>query len=273
MIITCFMTATAQAITDAGKTMDVVDAGQEELSPDPPAKPDMTRENPAEAAKLFDSIELETLARLKGLGVNPYIPTPSESTATADYKVALNLGVTVADALSAAVNQNKDAFQKFASQVHTYGESLGVGDAVLSKYREITVSTEKGDWANVNELIYQLKDDISEQLVQDDMHDAAILAMVSGWLEGLFIVGHSLEAHFPENAAGLLQDRTFASYLGNNLEKVDAGTLEQKEVAAILAVLPQINDILDRPLTYKYNARDAARLVELLEPIRAAIIR
>jgi hypothetical protein len=248
-------------------------AGQESQDPNPKPLPSMDEGNPSKAAKLFDAIEVETFSKLNKLGVAPYMPAPASTTTTADYKVALNLGIAVADALSAAVNKDKDAFLKLAGQVHGYGETLGVEDAVLAKYTAITKATDKGDWKELENLIYGLKDDITEQLYREDMKDAAILAMVSGWLEGMYVVSKSLEQNFNEKAAGLLEDRTFASFLNKSMADLGADVQGKAEVKAIKDALPKIDDVINRPLDYKFQKDDAAKVAAILEPLRQIIVK
>lgn len=273
LLFAVLLAAFIMAAPAMGQSKEGVAASQESPGSAPKPLPAMDETNPSKAAKLFDAIDVETFSKLSALGVAPYVPALASTTTTADYKVALNLGIAVADALSAAVNKDKDAFLKLASEVHGYGETLGVEDAVLAKYTEITKATDQGDWKKVEGLIYGLKDDITEQLYKEDMKDAAILAMVSGWLEGMYVVSKSLEQNFNDKAAGLLEDRTLASYLNKSLADLGSDVQGKPEVAAIKAALPKIDDIINRPLNYKYTKDDAAQIAAVLGPLRDTIVK
>ena len=152
------------------------------------------------------------------------------NTSTEDYKVSLNLGISVADAVSSVVNEDKTKFLEYADIIHDYGQRLDVEEVILDKYTDIKNAVSQGQWKNVEDLIYDLKDDITEELNKEEMDkkDEAVLAMVSGWLEGLYIVAKSLNKDFPEGAGTLLRNRDFVRYLSENLDTIDEDKKNKK---------------------------------------------
>jgi hypothetical protein len=232
------------------------------------------KKNIAEGAKLFESIEVETLNELQKLGVAAFVPEPVMNTSTEDYKVSLNLGISVADAISCAISKDKAKFLKYAKIIHEYGERLDVKQVILVKYDEITKAADKYEWENVKNLLYDLKDDITAELHSPtmDKKDEAVLAMASGWLEGLYIVAKSLDKHFSEDARKLLRDRDFVRYLSENLHSLDAENKNKKEVKAMIDALPKIDEIINKPPDYSYKKEDVRKILQISEPLRKIIV-
>ena len=227
--------------------------------------------NPA-TTKLFESIEIEILNDLKGIGVPVLTPATRETTSTSDYKVALNLGVAVADAVSSAVSEDKDAFLKFAAIVHSYGERLGVEEAILAKYQQITQAADKGEWDEIQKLMYSLKDEMSLQLGEEDMMDYAVLAMTAGWLEGLYVLTSSLEAHFKLEANDVLRNRDLVRYLSESLNSIEASLKETPEVKAMFSAFPELDKKINQPLGYMFTENDVKEIVTILSPLRETLV-
>jgi hypothetical protein len=238
------------------------------------ALPGPSQANIAERTELFDSIEVDILEKLQKLGVAVFLAEPEMSTSTADYKVALNLGVSVADAISSAVNKDQTKLLKFAKIIHDYGERLDVKSAILDKYNDLTKAVSNNQWDKVITLTNALKDDITTELKSSEMekNDEAVLAMVSGWIEGLYIVAKSLDKNFSEEAKTLLSERDFVRYLNQNLQSLTEDNKNTKEVKAILEALPKIDGILNKPLDYSYTIEDVRRILQISESLRIIIM-
>ena len=228
--------------------------------------------NVCESARLFESIEVELLGNLHSTGVAVYTPNPDVANSTYDYKISLNLGVAVADAISSIVNKDKATFLKYAAIIHDYGERLGVEETILGQYNSITKTVSRNEWLEVENLIYDLKDDITTELHNEDMQSDATLAMVSGWIEGLFIVAKSLENNVSEEANRLLRNRDFVRYLTENLNTIDEDLKNKKEIKAIFAALPKIDKIINKPMSYSFTKEDVKKVLEIAEPLRYVMI-
>ena len=226
------------------------------------------QENISERARLFESIEADILKKLHQTGVTVFIPRPQTNSSTKDYKISLNLGVAVAGALASVVNHEKELFLKYAGIVLDYGERLGVEETILSKYNTMVKTASKNDWEEVERLIYDLKDDITAELHNDDLKGDAILAMVSGWLEGLYIVAKSLENDVSEDANKLLRNRDFVRYLTENMNFLDDNLKNKNEVNAVFSALLEIDKVIDKPVSYTYTKHDVKTVLKITEPLR-----
>lgn len=227
---------------------------------------------PEDNAEIFESIEIDILNNLHQAGIPLFTPAPRRNNSTADYKVALNLGIAVADAISAVVMRDKEIFKRYAKIIYDYGSILDVGDTILGRYNSITKDVSSDEWANVESSLYKLKDEITEDLFAGDMRDSAALAMISGWLEGLYVVAKSLDQEFYAGAGVFLRDREFVGYLNEHLKNVQAEMRDNLDVKTLLAVLPEIDKVINRPESYKYTKDDVKAIIAIYEPLRAIFV-
>jgi len=225
----------------------------------------------SDVVALFEAMAADVFNDLQRLGVVVIVPELVSTASTFDYKVSLNLGIVVADALSSAINRDRDAFLARARLVHEYAQRLGVQDQVLRKYVELQHAVANSQWQQVERLIYALKDNISDELQRVEMTEYAVLAMVAGWLEGLHIVAASLTPNFPATANTVLRDRDFVRYLQQHLDALPADFQARGEIRAILEALPQIDRLINRDFDYVFSGDDAAQLLQLTAALRRAL--
>jgi hypothetical protein len=230
------------------------------------------KENICKNPRLCESLEIDLLDQLTRGHVPVYLPQLKVNNSTENYKVSLNFGVAVADALSSVVNKNKESYLEDARLTQEYGKRLGAPEATLTKSAQLTESASKGEWGKLGPLTYQFKDDISEDLDKRNLKDEVSLAMVSGALEGLYILAKSVEKDFSEKTGRLLDNPNMVGYLKKYLDSLTVNVKEKKEVKAITEALPQLDKIIKPPKTYSYKKEDAEKLIKILEPLRTAIV-
>jgi hypothetical protein len=247
-----------------GKTKITKETSEGALAP--------VKENICKNPKLCESIEIDILSNLQISKIPVFLPKPQATASTQEYKIALNLGVVVSDALSAIIAKDKAAFLQYAGMINDYGKKLGISEAVLGKYKQMVDGANKGEWVKIETLTYELKDAINGELTNKKKAGDAALSMVSGGLEGLYIEAKSLEKNFSKTGADFLHNPGLYDYLNKYLRSLDEGLKAKGEVKAIVAAMPQIGKILNQPKTYEYSKKDIEELVKLLEPLRQAIL-
>ena len=230
------------------------------------------KENICKNPKLCESIEIDLLSSLQSSKVPPFLPKAQATGSTQEYKVALNLGIVVTDALSAIIGKDKTAFLQYAGMMKDYGKKLGISETLLGKYNQLVDLANKGEWVKLETLTYEFKDAITTELNTQQKPGVAALAMVAGGLEGLYIEGQSLDKNFSKTTAEFLRNPGLYDYLSRYMNGLDEALKAKEEVKAIMASLPKIGKILSQPKTYAYSKQDAAELVKILEPLRQAIL-
>ena len=163
---------------------------------------------------------------------------------------------------------------KYAQIIHDYGEKLGVENAILNKYKILTEAASTGEWPRLIKLLYDLKDEVTEELYRADMKDEAVMALVSGWLEGLYIVAKSLEnlVPVPEKVNSILGNRDFIRYLRDNLSDIKESYKIKRELKETLALLPEIDKIINKSREYIFTNDDVKQIIRIYEPWREMVI-
>ena len=113
---------------------------------------------------------------------------------------------------------------------------------------------------------------VVEELDKAGKKDEAFLALLAWNLEGLYITGKSVNNRFSPESAKLLRNVSLYKYLEDELKSLSVGLRAKKEFKAIMAALPKINQIINRPESYTYTQTDAKELVSICEPLRKTLL-
>ena len=211
----------------------------------------------------------ENFAGLIKAKVPIYLPELEPTTSTQDYKVAFNFGIAACDALACIYNQDQTALPRYIGMVYDYAKKLGMPETVLRELGGITAAMNQGDW----EKVFKLSDDFLgkgfEEFEKKGKKNEFSLAAVAWHLEGLYITAKSVNNRFSPESAKLLRNADFVKYM----EALSVGLQTKKEVKAIMAALPKINQIINRPESYTYTQTDAKELISICEPLRQTLLR
>jgi uncharacterized pyridoxamine 5'-phosphate oxidase family protein len=226
-----------------------------------------------ETEDLFRSMKSETMNFLYQFGVAVRIPENIRNNSTEQYKVALNLGVSLTDAISAVSNKSEKEFLAFAGNINEYGERLNVSESILNKYSMIKDAVAVAEWDKVEALLYDIEESVFEELRNNDMTQEALLIMAAGWVEGVHVSAKSLSENVNKEAAEVLRKQNFVAYLQSNLENLSDDLSNKAEVVRILNALPQIEKIMNKPKTDAYTKADIDKILSITTPIHDLIVQ
>jgi len=201
-----------------------------------------------------------------------YLPELEPTTSTQDYKVAFNLGIGACDALACIGNQDQTALPRYIGMFYDYGKKLGLPETILHKLSGITAAMNQGDWQKVGQLSVDFEALSWDYLKKIGKTDELSLALVAWRLEGLYITAKSVDNRFSPESAKLLRKTNFVKNLEEDLKSLSPGLQAKKEVKAIVAALPKINHIVNRPQNYTYTQTDAKDLISICEPLRKTLL-
>jgi len=202
-----------------------------------------------------------------------YLPELEPTTSTQDYKVALNFGIAITDALACIYNEDQTALPRYIGMVYGYSKKLGIPETVLRELGGITAAMDQGDWQKVSKLSDNFLEQALTGIEKADKNDEFSLAILAWTLEGLYITAKSVDNHFSPESAKLLRYADFVTDQEAILKSLPVGLQAKKEVKAIMAALPKINAIINRPKEYVYNQADAKALVAICESLRRTLLR
>jgi hypothetical protein len=218
----------------------------------------------------FDSGE--TFEALRTAKVPIYLPELEPTTSTQDYKVAFNFGIAISDALACIYNQDQTALPRYIGMVYDYGKKLGIPETVLRKLGGITAAMDQDDWQKVLQLSDKFLDEVCKKLEKAGKKDEFGMALLAWNLEGLYITAKSVDNHFSPESAKLLRYVDFVNDQEEALKVLSVGLQAKKEVKAIKAALPKINQIVNRPENYTYTQTDVKELISICEPLRQTLL-
>ena len=228
------------------------------------------KENICKNPKLCESLEIDLMDSLQKAKIPVMLQEPKASASTENYMIALNLGAVVSDGLSAMINKNKAALLKVVGILKEDGKKLGVSEELLTKFsKQLTDLANKGQWKEVGPALYEFKDHMDAELVNKNMKDEATLSMVSGTLEGLYILAKSMDKKFSTKDACLLQSKSLAKYLEKYMNTLSEGVKGKSEIKAIQAALPKIDKIASKKTSC--TRQDTKDLIKILEPLHKAM--
>jgi hypothetical protein len=205
--------------------------------------------------------------------VRLYLPELEPTTSTQDFKVALNFGIAIGDALACIYNEDQAASPRYMGMVYDYAKKLGIPENVLRKLGEINAAMDQGDWRKVREFSEDFEEQILKEFEKAGKKNDANLAFVAWNLEGLYITAKSVNNNFsPELAKLLRYNEYFVKNQEGGLKSLSVGLQAKKEVRTMMAALPKINQIISRPESYTYTQTDAKELISICEPLRKTLL-
>lgn len=225
-----------------------------------------------ETEDLFRTMKSETMAFLYNFGVAIQIPKTEQNNSTEQYKVALNMGIAITDAISAVVNKNDKDFLKYAGYINEYAERLNVSEAVLNKYTMIKNAVSAGEWDKVENLLYDMEENVFAELKNNDMTQESILIMTAGWIEGLYVSSRSLQSNPNANASKALNKQNFVKYLQSNLDNLNDDLTNKAEMLAVFDALPKIEAVINQK-NHVFTTKEIASIVSLTEPLHNSIVK
>jgi hypothetical protein len=269
-LISMILVCTSAAWVAAEKKEQFGETKGAKLSPEPATTP--VKENICKNPKLCEAVEIDMLDQLQKSKVPLYLPPLKATSSTQAYQVALNLGLAVTDTLAAIINKDKAAVTKGAGIIYDYAQKLAIPEGVLGIYGAITQAIDKGEWDKLGTLIYEFKDGITTELTQKKRNGEAMLAVISGGLEGLFILAKSLDDKFTPESSGMLRNAEFVKFQDMNIKSLPEDLKTKEEVKAMRAALPKIDKIVNKPRAYTFKQTDVKALVNICEPLRKSLV-
>jgi hypothetical protein len=216
--------------------------------------------------------EAEMFDGLKKAKVPIYLPGLEPTISTQEYKIALNLGIASSYALACICNEDQAALPRYIGMIYDYAKILGTPETILSKLGGITAAMNRGDWEKVGDLSGKFGEEVLKALGKLGKKDDVILAVAASELEGLYITAKSVDHQFSPESAKLLRNPRFVKDQEGLLKDLSEGLKAKKEVKAIMAALPKIDQIINRPESYTYTQADVKELISICEPLRQTLL-
>jgi hypothetical protein len=213
----------------------------------------------------------ENFEDLRKAKIPIYLPELEPTASTQNYKVALNFGIAISDALAAIYNEDQTALLRYMGMVYDYGKKLGITEATLHKLGGITTAMNQGNLEKVLQLSADFGSQVIKELKKIGKQNELDLTTAAWGMERLYITAKSVDNGFSPESAKLL--RRFESGGQEEApEPISVDLQAKKEVKAIMAALPKISKIISRPPNYTYTQTDIKELISVCEPLRKTLL-
>lgn len=151
-------------------------------------------------------------------------------------------------------------FQDNAELIYEYAKSLNIKKNVLDIYPEIKKALDKNDYAALDKLVKDMRDQLVEEMNQSFRKDQAILAYTAGWVEGLYIMSHSIESQYSPKKANLLRRKALVVDLTERLKALRPEVKKRTDVQNVIRALPRMIVIMNDPVLTKAQVTEIKKI-------------
>lgn len=181
---------------------------------------------------------------------------------------ALNLGIRVADCFVAIAAQDRGAFEDSAVLVKALAKQLGASESITTAGEKAERLVSGGEWPGVRVQLDAMRGDLLRELETVD-RNAATLATVGGWLQGLHLVTGVLVRDYSDAGSKVLRQPDLAAHLRQSLEELGAVVKSSARVREVIDRLREIEGLL----TVEREGPVPREKVQQVRAICAAVIQ
>ena len=200
------------------------------------------------------------------------VVTYDKSTNYSDnYKIALNLGVRVAQGFIAIQAQDRDNTRDMFSICRDLAKNFGAKSDMFVEKDEILRLLDENNWTELRSIL----DDIHLR-VKDEMYkydpDFVELASVGGWMEGLHIVAKALKSNYSSDASVILYQPELIQYFSEAVKNIKPGNGNNPEVKEISLMMQEIGRLCEVGSGNPIPLENVEKLYEISSKINRLIV-
>lgn len=158
------------------------------------------------------------------------------------YKIALNLGVRVAQGFIAIQAQDRRNTGEMFSVSRDLAENFGAKSEMFVDRDEVARLLNAGEWLELRAILDDIHLKVKDEMIKYDP-DFVTLAGVGGWIEGLHIVSKALKTNYTEEASAILYQPELINHFIEKVGQLKPSNADNEEVKAIKEKLPVIRDL------------------------------
>jgi hypothetical protein len=159
-----------------------------------------------------------------------------------NYKIALNLGVRVAQGFIAIQAQDRKNTGEMFSVSRDLAENFGAKSEMFVDREVISKHLNEGKWFELRQILDDIHLKVKDEMKKYDP-DYVTLAGIGGWLEGLHIVSKALSANYTEDSSVILYQPELIDHFIENMNGLKAVNSGNDEVKEIILKLPEIKKL------------------------------
>src|SRR5881296_812197 len=200
------------------------------------------------------------LNKLGTVNWKEHVRTDKGASFTERPRIALLLGMVIADGFVAVQAEDAPAVKEIGQRVLTLAKGIGVGNSITPHAKAIIEAADKRNWEAVRQELDRTQNSVQQAM--NEVHDEKLSQLVSlgGWLRGTEVLTSAVKHHFSNDGAELLHQPDLLTYFQTRLQAMSEFNLP---------IVHQIQDALVevKPLINIGNARISAESVKKVNEI------
>ncbi len=192
-------------------------------------------------------------------------PSPERS------KLALTLGVLIADGFLAVQCEKVDELESVGKSILDHAKALGAHDRVSRHAKSLLEGSLLGDWSGLRKELAATQADVEAEMVLLRDSEIAHLISLGGWMRALQIASTTAENAYTPEKTRPLGRVDIAEYYLVGLQELHP-TLQKKEhIIKLKASLSTLRDLIDVPEGKFFQLSEVTRLRELADELIALL--
>lgn len=211
---------------------------------------------------------LDMLSDVNWKAVVTYDKTTSYSD---NYKIALNLGVRVAQGFIAIQAQDRNNTGEMFQICRNLAENFGAKSEMFVDEDQVIKLLDENNWTELRSILDDIHLKVKVEMYKYDP-DFVELASVGGWMEGLRIVSKALESNYSEDASVILYQPELIQYFSEAVKNLKPQNGSHDEVQEIVKVMPEIGKLCEVGSGNPIPLENVKKLYEMSSKISSMIV-
>ncbi|HXK49309.1 MAG TPA: hypothetical protein PKW56_02495 [Clostridiales bacterium] len=200
------------------------------------------------------------------------VVTYDKSTNYSDnYKIALNLGVRVAQGFIAIQAQDRKNTGEMFRICRDLAENFGAKSEMFVEEDEILRLLDENNWTELRSILDDIHLKIKDEMYKYDP-DFVELASVGGWMEGLHIVSKALKSNYSPDASVILYQPELIQYFSEAVKNIKPLNGNNAEVKEISLMMPEISRLCEVGSGNPIPLENIEKLYEISSKINRSIV-
>lgn len=189
-------------------------------------------------------------------------------------RLALELGVLMANGFVAIQNNQMDLIKPLALQMSRYAKALGAGERVNRHAANILQNVEQRNIEKLKDDLSALQKDVEIELINLRDPDMAHLIGLGGWIRAIDAATASLQGNFEQAGFKQLIQPDVPEYFNEAIAGLDPTVTKRQDVAEIRRLLEQLEQIMRSIDPAKADKTQLAQVRDIAEKLtRCALLK
>ena len=208
------------------------------------------------------------LNKLGSVNWKDYVRSSSRNNFTERPRIALVLGLVIADGFIAVQAKDAPAVKDIGQRVLALSKAIGVGNSITPHAKAIIESADKNKWENVRSELDRTQNSVQQAMNEVHDHQLSQLVSLGGWLRGTEVLTAVVTKNFSANGAELLHQPDLLVYFQDKLQAMPEFNMQL--LKEIHGALVEVKPLIEGPHTISPAA--VRKINEITTRLDSAIV-